>query len=108
MKTRYKIQDTGYKRLGQSITEYAVFITVVVMALLAMQVYLKRGIQGKIKDMADQISPALYNPNTTLSYYSTNTSSEERSSYTRGVVISELVYESTNRTGVEHVYPGTM
>lgn len=92
---------------GQSITEYAMFIVVMVLALLAMQIYLKRGLQGRIKDYADQISPALYNPNTTLSNYSTNTSSFSQSFYTRGLFTQDLIYESTNRTGREIVYPET-
>lgn len=90
---------------GQSIIEYATFIAVMVMALLAMQVYLKRGLQGYIKDYADQISPALYNPNTTEANYSTNTTSRAETNYTKGIFRSELVFEQTNRSGVEVVYP---
>lgn len=83
---------------GQSIIEYAMFIAVVVLALLAMQVYFKRGIQGKMKDMADQISPALYNPNLTTSDYSTNTSSRTESHYVRGNFTQESS-EQTNTSG---------
>lgn len=39
---------------GQSIAEYAVIISVVTAALLAMQVYLKRGIQAAVKYSTDQ------------------------------------------------------
>lgn len=101
------INEGGTVMRGQSITEYAVFITVVVMALLAMQIYLKRGLQGKIKDMADKISPALYDPNTTLSNFSTNTSTYKTTDYIRGVLKTDLIWESTNKSGVEIVYPET-
>ena len=42
-------------RKAQSITEYAVLSGVVIMAIVLMQVYLKRSVQGKFKDTADQI-----------------------------------------------------
>jgi uncharacterized protein (UPF0333 family) len=42
---------------GQSTLEYAVVIAVIVGALLATQVYIKRGIQGKFKQSSDDIGP---------------------------------------------------
>jgi len=89
---------------GQTIIEYATFIVVVVLALLAMQVYVKRGVQGKIKDMADQISPTLYNPNTTTSDYTTTTQRSSSMTYDRGASTS-TVQESTTRSGTEHTEP---
>lgn len=38
---------------AQSITEYALLLAVVVSAFLAMQVYLKRGLQGRLRDSSD-------------------------------------------------------
>jgi uncharacterized protein (UPF0333 family) len=43
-----------YKK-GQSTLEYAIIIAVVVAALLAMQIYMKRGVQGKMKQSTDDI-----------------------------------------------------
>jgi hypothetical protein len=49
---------------GQSTLEYAVVIAVVVSALLAMQIYMKRGAQGKLRqatdDIGEQFSPTAY------------------------------------------------
>jgi hypothetical protein len=42
-------------RKAQSTLEYAALIAVVVGALVAMQVYLKRGIEGKMRSNADDI-----------------------------------------------------
>lgn len=42
-------------RKAQSITEYAVLMGVVVLAILFVQIYLKRSIQGKFKGTADDI-----------------------------------------------------
>lgn len=40
---------------GQSTLEYAVLIIIVVAALLSIQVYIKRGVQGRLKSSADDI-----------------------------------------------------
>lgn len=43
------------KRRGQSLIEYAVFIFCLVAALIAMQIYIKRGIQGRLRQSTDDI-----------------------------------------------------
>lgn len=43
------------KNRGQSTLEYAILIVVVIMALIGIQAYLKRGIQGRMRDSSDQI-----------------------------------------------------
>jgi Flp pilus assembly pilin Flp len=50
------------KNRGQSTLEYAILIVVVIMALIGMQAYLKRGISGRMKDSTDQIGEQ-FNPN---------------------------------------------
>ena len=49
------------KKKGQSTLEYAILIIIVMAALLSIQVYVKRGIQGRFKsaadDIGDQFSP---------------------------------------------------
>ena len=40
---------------GQSTLEYAVLIIIVIAALLSIQVYIKRGVQGRLKSSADDI-----------------------------------------------------
>lgn len=40
---------------GQSTLEYAVLIVIVIAALLSIQVYIKRGVQGRLKSSADDI-----------------------------------------------------
>ena len=41
------------KKLGQSTAEYAIVIGLVIAAAVAMQVYVKRGIQAKVKGAVD-------------------------------------------------------
>ena len=40
---------------GQSTVEYAVVVAVIIAALLAMQIYMKRGTMGKLREATDQI-----------------------------------------------------
>lgn len=51
---------------GQSTLEYAVIITVVVAALLAIQIYIKRSVQGKLRESTDQIGEQFFANNTTI------------------------------------------
>ncbi len=43
------------KRKGQSTLETAVLIMIVIGALLSIQVYIKRGVQGRLRSAADDI-----------------------------------------------------
>ena len=54
------------KNKGQSVLEIAVLTAIIVAALLAIQVYLKRGFQGRYKDLADSIGTQ-YEPGNTTS-----------------------------------------
>lgn len=49
------------KKRGQSTLEYAVLIIVIIAALISIQAYIKRGVQGRLKsasdDIGDQFSP---------------------------------------------------
>lgn len=93
---------------GQSTLEYAIIIAVVVGALLAIQVYVKRGVQGRFKQAADDIGEQFsaghgtYNT-TTKSYTSSNESTvpvtqenEIMSKTTSNVVQEQNVNTSAN------------
>ncbi|MBI3319019.1 MAG: hypothetical protein HYZ89_00300 [Candidatus Omnitrophica bacterium] len=54
--------------VAQATLEYAVVIAVIVAALLAMQIYMKRGVQGKLRDATDQVGEQYRPANTTSSY----------------------------------------
>lgn len=42
-------------RRAQSTAEYAILIGLVVGAVLAMQIYVRRGLQGRIRDVVDYV-----------------------------------------------------
>lgn len=44
------------KRKAQSVLEYALLITVVAMAFVAMQTYVQRAVQANVKSLEDQIN----------------------------------------------------
>ena len=52
------------KTRGQSTLEYAVLIIIVIGALLSIQIYIKRGVQGRLKSAADDIGEQ-YSPGNT-------------------------------------------
>ncbi|UCB56772.1 MAG: hypothetical protein JSV30_06160 [Candidatus Omnitrophota bacterium] len=64
---------------GQSTGEYAIVIGLIVAAAIAMQTYVKRGMQGKIRKAVDNISEATrgttlqYEPYYSHSDFETNT-----------------------------------
>lgn len=60
---------------GQGTLEYGVIIAVIVGALIAMQVYLKRGVQGRLKQAADDIGGQFSPVTSTVAATTTTTSS---------------------------------
>jgi uncharacterized protein (UPF0333 family) len=40
---------------GQSVLEYAILMVIIIAALLTLQTYVKRGIQGRLKSSTDDI-----------------------------------------------------
>jgi hypothetical protein len=66
-------------RKAQSLLEYSVLMIIIVAAFLTMQVYIKRGVQGRWKqavdDMGEQYDARGYNG---LVRYTLNTTAESR------------------------------
>ncbi|MFA6358485.1 MAG: hypothetical protein WCY09_07510 [Candidatus Omnitrophota bacterium] len=101
-------------RKGQSTAEYAIVIGLVIAAAVAMQVYVKRGIQGKMKDATDYNDPAAsmlgvttqYEPNymTTANMTSTRQAKETAATSTGGGVTRTIVGEDVgSRTGTQTI-----
>lgn len=101
-------------RKGQNIAEYSILIALVIAAAVAMQVYVKRGIQGRVADAVDyapkvEVLLGVENPNlefTTKQYepYYTESSGEVTSdrAYSdtlgaRGQTGREITKEDTTR-----------
>lgn len=91
-------------RRGQSTVEYAVVAAVVIGALLAMQIYMKRGAMGRLRDATDQLGEQ-FNPHIQTSTI-TNTYNVGRKEVTStsGQVTSSITQqEKQTRTGTEAI-----
>ncbi|MDI6758182.1 MAG: hypothetical protein QMD94_00680 [Candidatus Omnitrophota bacterium] len=94
------------KKIGQSTAEYAIILALVIGAVTAMQIYIKRGMQGKIKDVVDYkgvVDQDLGNEKfsfTSEQYEPGQTSSKSASKRT-GTGTEELVEGGSRITGSE-------
>jgi len=59
------------KNKGQSTLEFAILLFCIVAALISMTVYIKRGIQGRLRTAAQEISQSQYAPGQTEGYFKT-------------------------------------
>ena len=92
------------KRKGQTTAEYAVLLGLVIAAILAMQVYVKRGIQARIRTETDGITGGYdqYEPYYLSSdFTSTRDTSETETTATGGGVTRVLGSDTASRTGVQ-------
>src|SRR5512142_346668 len=55
-------------RRGQSLLEYALLIIIIIAAFITMQIYIKRGFQGRWKSAVDELGDQ-YDPNKTNSVW---------------------------------------
>lgn len=72
------------KMKGQSTLEYAVLVIIVIGALLSIQVYIKRGVQGRLKSSADDIGDQ-FSPGNTNVRKTVRTISNTRDTFLGGV-----------------------
>lgn len=102
-------------RRGQSTIEYAVLAAVLVGALLSMQIYMKRGVSGRLRQAADSIG-AQYAPRKATSDMTQTVISDTTTkskilldqpvgAETADVMVTETIInnDSTSRTGSEKV-----
>ena len=83
------LQILNQKR-GQSTLEYAVLIVVIIGALLTIQVYIKRGVQGRLKSAADDIGDQYSDGNTNEIKTTVRNSSTEET-FNAGTATSNLL-----------------
>ncbi|MCK5260180.1 MAG: hypothetical protein KAJ70_03880 [Candidatus Omnitrophica bacterium] len=84
------------RQKGQSTLEYAILIIIIIGALLSIQVYIKRGIQGRLKSATDDIGTQ-FSPGNTNVIKTMRTSSRSSETFLEGVTRSELLEEERTR-----------
>jgi len=82
---------------AQSTLEYAILIVIILAALLSIQVYLKRGIQGRFKSSTDDIGDQ-FSPGNTNYISRTTTSSKQRQTFSAGESTQALLEPETTDT----------
>lgn len=102
---------------GQGLAEYALIFSIVIAALLAMQTYVKRGLQGKYKDAADEIIfslseikgdlnlPLQYEPYYTDSRITTTASQSRTEKESSGGLKQTTIDNIVKRQGYQKILP---
>jgi hypothetical protein len=85
------------KKKGQSTLEYAVLIIIIIGALLSIQTYIKRGIQGRLKGAADDIGDQ-FSPGNTNVIRIVTTGSRSNETFMTGVTRSTLLGDELTTT----------
>ncbi len=85
------------KKRGQSTLEYAVLTTIIIGALLSIQFYIKRGVQGRLKSASDDIGDQ-YSVGNTNVIKTTKTSGTTHDTFVQAESKSELVGPETTNT----------
>lgn len=89
------------KNRAQNLSEYAIVLGLVSLALVGMQLYIKRGMQGRLRDLANQISPTQYERGNTEANYTTTRASNVTEAQARTTFSRTITNDTTVRTGNE-------
>lgn len=78
-------------------------LALVATAFIAMQTYMKRGVQGRLRDLANQVSSKQYEPTDTTSKTDigrngTSTEKEHLGTYTNDVINDTTIVNSHSTT----------
>ena len=90
-------------RKGQSTFELTLTIVVVIAAVIAMSIYMKRSVMGKMREAGDQMGGQFSPLNTTNSYTRTFTGSQDENLGFTGTGSTNNINQTQDRTGNENV-----
>ena len=101
------------KKKAQSTLEYAGLVALVIGAVISMQVYVKRGVQGRLKQNADDIGQQ-YSPGYTTGVVTTTIDSDTTETVSDGVTTTqtnnmqqEVVSDMTISDLSQEYWPGS-
>jgi Flp pilus assembly pilin Flp len=89
------------KRKGQSTLEYAVLIVIIIAALLAMNQYIKRGLQGRLKSSTDDIGDQFSPGNTNYTKTTTTASNTSEQFGVAGIGVQSTVLNNREVTNTQ-------
>jgi len=87
---------------GQSVLEYAILMVIIIAALLTLQTYIKRGIQGRLKSATDDIGSQYTTADGANYYKKVSTVSNTTEGTARGVTETNL-RAATVTNSYEHI-----
>ena len=90
-------------RRGQSTLELALTIVAVAAAAIAMSIFMKRSVMGKMRESGDQVGGQFTPTATTNSYTRTFSGNQNEQTNPDGSVNNTNISQSQNRTGREDV-----
>jgi len=90
-------------RKGQSTLEYVILLGFVIAALIAMGIYMKRGVQGKLRESTDQIGEQYSAGHTTSDYTTTTDMAQNEVVSSGGVSNTTITKNQQIKTGSETV-----
>lgn len=90
------------QRRAQSTLEYAILIVIVIGALIAMNTYIKRGLQGRFRSASDDIGDQ-YSPGNTNVVMNTVVSATQTETFTGGVSRTDITAEKTSVDGIQQI-----
>lgn len=92
-----------FNKKAQTTAEYAVLLGLVIAAVVAMQVYVKRGFQGKIKEETDKLG-AQYEPEYLGTDFTSNRDTAETETTIEGGGVTRTVTKDTSTRTGEQIY----
>lgn len=90
-------------RKGQSTFELTLTIVVVIAAVIAMSIYMKRSVMGKMRESGDQVGGQFSPLQTTNSYVRTFSGTQDENVQNNGASSTNNVAQVQDRTGNENV-----
>jgi hypothetical protein len=93
----------GARTKGQTTLEVVILIGFVVAALIAMGVYMKRGIQGRLRDSTDQVGEQYSAGNTTGSYTTTVGMTQMENMTSGGATTTAITRNKQEKSGSETI-----
>jgi len=100
-----KVSVSGFRKkflTGQSSLEYAIVIVAIIAALLGMQAYTKRGLQGRLRATADELSAQQYEPRNTVSDITTTQNSDITTNTQTEIIDNGKKYNTTTTTNINY------
>lgn len=91
-------------RRGQTTLEFALLVIVVIGAVLAMQIWLKRSVMGKLRESGDQVGEQFSAGFTNANYTTTINGTRSERTFSNGLQSSNITgAELQHRSGSENV-----